>query len=82
MKTNSIQLTPDPDLVSEIGWFVSGDLAEVLALVLLLGEGDDEGVAVAVLLGHQLDPGLLLVDQLVAHAQDVLAALPDDHVRV
>ena len=42
-------LTSDLDGVLDLGGLVGGDLADVVAGVILVGQGDDQGVAVRLL---------------------------------
>ena len=67
--------TPNPDGVEELGGVVGGDLAGEVALVGLDGVVDDEAVAVGLLLERVAG---VLLDHLLAHRDDVLAALPQE----
>ena len=67
-------LTPDFDRVDNLWWFVAGDLAGVLLLI--LGRGGPNHQVVPILGG--LQPHLLVHD-LVAHRDDALTPLPEHH---
>lgn len=54
---------------------IGGDLAGVISGVALLGQGDDQFVAVVLLLQSH---SVALVDDLVGDGDDVLALLPQE----
>ena len=62
-------LTSDLDGVLDLGGLVGGDLADVVAGVVLVGQGDDQGVAVR-LLGQLKRLAFVRRDSSVAKASD------------
>ena len=63
--------------MTQFGGFVGRDLAEVLAGVRGLRQGDHQRVAVLGLL--ELDPGVVLVDDLLPDGHDRVALLPQEN---
>lgn len=69
-------LTSDLDGMLKLGRFVGGDLAGVIASITLLGEGDDQVIAI---FSRFHSDSARFVDNLLGHGHDLVATFPQEH---
>ena len=78
VQLDNVKLTPNADLMSQFRGSIGGHLASVLALVLRLGQWNDERVAMV--LRNNADTGILFLVDARPQRDDCLALAPNQDI--